>query len=584
MHSRWRNQNSITQFTQHCVDPDADIRDQLGRPHKLNSGPRCGRCLASLAFEHRRRIMKIARRSPTITFRLMTVIVVCGVVVCRIGNAEEPRDLRLHDMLVINEDNSHFFGSRKQEDMNLNGLHAWVDQYAGSSVTHLFLCTTAMRASFRSKSRDAIWDPVDGKEPTDPWPQNAKRLHEAGLDPYKVWIARCRANKISPWLSMRMNDTHNTDVRDNFQHSSFWRKHPQFWRVPNSPGGSAMNYAHAEVREHHMAFVREMLDRYDPDGLELDWMRFPYHLTPGSEREERRILTEFVREVRSLTTDWSKKREHPILLGVRAPAHPDAAAGLGMDAVEWARNGLVDLIVPCPFYFSSDFDIPIELWHERLKDTAKAVAVVPGLESSARPWPGGEPVGNTLETLRGFAASSYHRGADGVYLFNWMDANDWPVSGSDYKLLLRDGVGAKVVASAARRHPVCFRDAIPAGFPSDVQLPSDARVGRTFRIHIGPNPDSGNVWAIAGLAKRDGLADARFQAKLNGQTLKAAEDLVGTKMIGGETARAIRFVCPLNAVKAGYNELNLRQIAGSAGQQIVWVEIRVDPSNQASRP
>ena len=113
----------------------------------------------------------------------------------------------------------------------------------------------------------------------------------------------------------------------------------------------------------------------------------------------------------------------------------------------------------------------------------------------------------------------------------------------------------------------------------NVQLPAASRVGKAFRVHIGPNPDSGKVWAIAGLAKRDGLTDARFQAKLNGQTLKPAEDLASMETIGGETARAIRFPCPLGAVKAGYNEFDLRQIGGSVDQQIVWVEIRVDPSN-----
>jgi len=523
--------------------------------------------------------MQFSGLLTTLLLNSLTVIAICGVVDCRIGKAEEPRSVRLHDMLVINEDNSHFFGSRKPEEMNRKGLHAWVDQYAGSSVTHLFLCTNAMRASFRSKTRDAIWDPVNGKEPKHPWPQNAKRLHEAGIDPYTVWIARCREKKLSPWLTMRMNDVHNTEDRDNFQHSTFWRTHVKFWREPNHEHGSGLNYAHAEVREYQMAFVRELLERYDPDGLELDWMRFPNHLTPGKEREERRILTGFVRDVRRLTRQWSRKRRHPILLGVRAPAHPDAAAGLGMDAMEWARNGLVDLVVPCPFYFSSDFDIPIELWHEGLKGAPHPVAVVPGLESSVRPWISGTPVGNTLETLYGFAASAHHRGANGVYLFNWMDANNWPVSGMDYKLLLKHGVGTKFVAGAARRHPVCFRDAVPAGFSMSVQLPADARVGKTFRIHIGPCPNSGKAWAIAGLAKRDGLADARFRAKLNDQTLKTAGDLKSLERIGGDTARAIRFAVPLNAVKAGFNELDLRQIGGSTGQQIVWVEIRITAGN-----
>ena len=79
--------------------------------------------------------------------------------------AAAPAQSPLRNMLVINEDDSHFFGTRKPEDMTLAGLHAFVDQYANSAVTHLFLCPNAMRASFRSSTRDAIWDPVAGVEP-----------------------------------------------------------------------------------------------------------------------------------------------------------------------------------------------------------------------------------------------------------------------------------------------------------------------------------------------------------------------------------------------------------------------------------
>lgn len=497
------------------------------------------------------------------------------------GKAAGKRGKNLCDMLVINEDNSHFFGSRKPEDMALAGLYAFVDQYAGSAVTHLFLCPNAMRASFRSSSRDAIWDPVDGKEPQGMWPQNAKRLHEAGLDPYKVWIDRFREKGVSPWLTMRMNDVHDVGNLDSYMHSSFWRTHPEYWRVPNgsaSPWVSrAMNYAHAAVREHHMAFVRELLERYDPDGLELDWMRFGYHLTPGRERKESGILTDFVREVRLLTTEWSNTRGHPILLGVRVPAHPDAASGLGMDAVLWANEGLVDMVVPCPFWTSSDFDIPVELWLERLGKAADRVTVAPGIEHNARPWPGAPAVANDLAALTGFAASANHRGADSLYLFNWMDSGTRPVPASDYTLLVRDGLAKQPVLKALRRHPVCFRDTVPSGFPNGAQLPADAREGRNFRIQMGPKPATGNAWAIAGLAKREGVADATFEASLNGRALGAVEDVVNLNGFGGGTVRAIRFPCPLDAVKDGYNKLHIRQVGGSVTQRIVWVEMRIEP-------
>ena len=113
------------------------------------------------------------------------------------GAKPQPQPVRIQGMLALNEDNSHFFGTRKPDEMTLAGLQAFVDQYAGSAVTHLFLNPNAMRASFRSRTRDAIWDPVNGKEPTDLWPCNAKRLFESGLDPYAVWIAQPRERRFA---------------------------------------------------------------------------------------------------------------------------------------------------------------------------------------------------------------------------------------------------------------------------------------------------------------------------------------------------------------------------------------------------
>jgi hypothetical protein len=378
-----------------------------------------------------------------------------------------------------------------------------------------------------------------------------------------------------------MNDVHSVDEPGNFMHSSFWRTHAELWRVPNGSASPwvnrAMNYAHAEVREHQTAFVRELLERYDPDGLELDWMRFGYHLTPGRERDETAILTSFVRATRTLADEWSRKRGHAILVGVRVPAHPDAAAGLGMDAVRWAGEGLVDLIVPCPFWSSSDFDIPVELWRERLGTAAARVTVAPGIEHNARPWPGGAAVANDLATLRGFAASAYHRGADSLYLFNWMDSETRPVTANDYTRLVRDGLSRQAVVAAPRRHPVCYRDTVPSGFPSGVQLPVEARAGGSFRIHVGPKPVSGKAWAVAGLAQRDGVTETRLEAQLNGRALSAAESVAGPTGFGGGTVHAIRFPCPLDSLQDGYNKLRLRQTDGPVAQQIVWVEIRLDP-------
>ena len=515
-------------------------------------------------------------KMPSYTPIGVTLMLVIGAAS---GGAEPGQPLGL----VINEDNSHFFGSRSPDAMTLEGLHQFVDQYAGTKVSHLFLCPNAMRASFNSKTRDAIWELGDQDMPAGGgrrWMDNARLLHERGLDPYAVWIDRCREKGISPWLSMRMNDLHDVTNEKSFMHSTFWLEHPEYWRVPGSTSGSwtdrALDYGVPEVREHAVAFVRELLDRYDPDGLELDWMRFGWHFKPGEEAQGAEILTDFIREARRLTEDWSETRGHPIRLGARVPTHPDAATGLGMDGVRWAKEGLVDMLVPTPFWTTSDFDVPVELWRARLGNACDKVVLAPGLEFNLRAYPGGGAVPNDLESIRAFAAAAWHRGADQIYLFNHMDSETIPVSGSDYRILIENGLGPGVVTALPRRHVQTFRDTVPPGFDAGVVLPADTAGGVVIRLNIGPKPATGRVVFIAGMAQRDGLEEVRFEVSVNGEACAAIEDAEDPAQYPG-VARALQFDCPLATVKAGYNEIAIKQTDGPAPQQIVWAEIRIEP-------
>lgn len=510
----------------------------------------------------------------------------CGTlgVLLLAGMAVQAHGAESAPWMVINEDNSHFYGSRSPEEMTIEGLNAWVDQYAATKVTHLFLNSNAMRASFDSKTFDAIWELGDQAVPPEgfakKWFENARILHERGLDPYQAWIARCREKGLSPWLTMRMNDVHDVSDTTNFMHSTFWLKHPDYWRVPESTGAwtdRALDYGIPEVREHHMAFIRELLERYDPDGLELDWMRFGYHFKPGQEQQGGETLTEFMRQVRALTREWEANRGHPIKLGARVPAHPDAAVGLGMDGVRWAREGLVDLLVPTPFWASTDFDVPIELWRERIGYGAAGIRLMAGAEVLVRAWPGGEALCHDLLSVRGFAAAEWHRGSDGIYLFNFMDPA--PIQGgvAAYRDLLEQGLAYDVVQRLPRRHPVTYRDTVPSGMSNGAVLPIDGPEGGEFRIYAGPKPEGGSVIFLAGLADREGVADSRFDAKLNGQACEETQDYAGDTEYPG-VKRAVQFACPLEALQQGYNTVTLKQREGGSPQQAVWAELRIEPA------
>lgn len=485
--------------------------------------------------------------------------------------------------LILNEDDSHFFGSRSAEQMNLEGLHAFVDQYANTAVSHLFLCPNAMKASHRSKVRDAIWEMGEGQKPPQEefakkWCENVRLLDERGLDPYAVWIARCRKKKISPWLSMRMNDVHNVDDVDNYIHSSFWRKHPDYWRVPGGKGWTdrALDYGIPEVREHAMAYVRELLERYDPDGLELDWMRFGYHFRPGKEAEGVAILNQFMREARGLTRQWSAKRGHPIKLGARVPTLPDAARGLGMDGVTWVREGLVDMLVPTPFWATTDFDIPIELWRERIGGTAKNIVLTAGAEILVRAYPAAKPIEEDITSTRGFAAACLQRGADCIYLFNYMDPGPMTGGQDAYRTLLQEGLSLKTVTQKPRRHVVTYRDTVAPGMSSDVLLPVDGFKGGTFRIYSGPASKKADAFVVAGLAQADGMTQSRFEIMINGKQCAPSSDLADLSLFSG-VAKAVQHLCPPDGLRGGYNEIQIKQLPGEAQQKIIWVELRIVP-------
>lgn len=483
--------------------------------------------------------------------------------------------------IAINEDDSHFFGSRKPEEMSIEGLHAFVDQYAGTRVSHLFLCPNAQKASHDSAVWDSIWElGAEQRAPEEgfakQWCDNARLLHERGLDPYAIWIARCRGKGISPWLSMRMNDVHNVDDPDSYIHASFWREHPDYWRVPGSTGGwvdRAFDFGIAEVRAHHMAYLRELLERYDPDGIELDWMRFGYHFKPGHEAQGAELLTQFMRDARALAKEWSAKRGHPVLLGARVPAHPDAAVGLGMDGIRWAKEGLIDRLVPTPFWATTDFDIPIELWRERLGDAAKKIVLCAGGEILLRAHPGGGAVENDLASTRGFAAAHLHRGADQIYLFNYMDPDPMRGPAGSYRKLLEEGLDMETVRKQPRRHPLTYRDTVPAAVPNGAQLPAVANVKKEYAFHIGPRPAS-DALLVVGLDQPATLKDLQASVAVNGTETPVIPELATSHVsLLPDGVHSLALPLGKELLVDGANTLSLQLDNAPDSLSVVWLEL-----------
>ncbi|MEA3365050.1 MAG: hypothetical protein U9Q79_05365, partial [Candidatus Hydrogenedentes bacterium] len=74
----------------------------------------------------------------------------------------------------------------------------------------------------------------------------------------------------------------------------------------------------------------------------------------------------------------------------------------------------------------------------------------------------------------------------------------------------------------------------------------------------------------------DGAETASFDSTVNGQRCNPIDDAAEPGQYPG-VVRAVRFACPLNALKDGYNEVRIQQHAEHLEQQIIWAEIRIEP-------
>lgn len=465
---------------------------------------------------------------------------------------------------VINEDNDHYF---KQDAslMTKRALENYIDSFADTGVTHFFMCPNGQRTSYRTSVWEAIWDDVDGKPPTDIWALNAKKLFDDGIDPYSVWIARCRERGISPWLTMRMNDVHFVTTKGYFRNMNYWRANPQLWRVPNGAGGTwtdyAFDYSKPEVQKYSLALVRELLERYDVDGLELDWMRFCLHLTPGKSFEQRGVLTDFVRRVREIADEIGRKRGRRIGICARVPAEPDVGAWLGMDAVEWAKEGLVDMLVPSCFFSSADFDMEARSWRK----AGVKIPLLPALDNGVCGSRRLRRIIMDRAMYNGWIANMRYGGfSDGLYFFNLV------YSPKLFAELVRADISDSALERLPRRHVLSFRDYMesPEASRRMERLPEKISSRAEFAIQCGKVPPSGEVSAHVDFRDSPDFEKSVFEASLNGGKPVRAEPAAPV----GKGRRGARFRFEPGSARDGVNSLKISLVSG-APQTVEWAEI-----------
>ena len=521
--------------------------------------------------------------------------------------------------IILNEDFMHFIMTRHKcgIDVTREVIESFIDQYTGSQVTDFVLNLNASLSycpsdvlqtsfnKFKQKQENGL--PVDYSDTY--LALSYDIFINKGLDMYEIMISRLRRNGISPWLSFRMNDIHENSNPTSALASDFRyeAKARGLSRIAHRPLKDyydiCLNFMIDEVRQRWLTYIDEQLERYDADGIELDFMREIFCFCPGDEVAGRKIITGFIRSVKESAARHGTERGHEIKIMVRVPPDPAHAYQLGFDVYTWVKEKLVDILVATPRWATCDSTMPVESWVRMFE--SDTVEIAAGLEILCANRPDLQidfhDCFNTPEMARGFAVQYLSAGCDRIYLYNYMDKpstkgkqrkgtmalgtsfegikdvmTESAVAECSYGEVLATIGQLKTSAGLARRHVMTYRDIIPYWEPQKALLPLHiAPLQHRFAsIGTGKIPAGCEAVLIIGVGKLTDVGDLSVWCNC-----RHCRYICETEIFPRYTNNpVIAYEIDHESLK-GYSQII--EMASNAGGLIIdYIEIRVQPKKK----
>jgi hypothetical protein len=241
-------------------------------------------------------------------------------------------------------------------------------------------------------------------------------LFEAGTQPLQVLLEHSHKRGMAFTAGFRMNDTHGGEhfpVRANFVES-----HPE-WQLQDDRDGGGYNegfpldFTFDEVRDYKFRVMREVVDRFDVDGIEMTF-RDPVYFPFPEGRNRRHLMTSLVSRLRDMLDEFSETRGRRIQLGARVFSTIDECLDMGLDVPEWISEGLLDYVSPMDTMFC-DFNAEYEEFGNLTRPTSCMLYPTLNQWTSRRMRMSGG--GMAPSNCRALAQTFYGAGADGLTIY-----------------------------------------------------------------------------------------------------------------------------------------------------------------------
>ena len=298
-------------------------------------------------------------------------------------------------------------------------LHAQVDRHVEVGSTFISFGAGSSEHAYGiypSRILEPWWSGVSDEELS---PDQRKsrdlllRYYERGTDPLTIVIERAHQKGLKVFAEFRVN---RYAREPSYGQSSFFHEHPELLLKDAQTKGNEhrMNWARPEVREHHLAFYTDLLERYDVDGIDLEFRR----AVPFFEKDEPdkvQHMNEFMKRLRQEADRIGARRNKHISIAIQClwdresqtrPWLDKDPLNHGLDYATWAKEGYVDILIPTLWSYYNRVPGDVSRYKAMVQGTkCKIYAyVVP----SGRDRPEID-----LPTLRELAKK-----CDGLYIFN----------------------------------------------------------------------------------------------------------------------------------------------------------------------
>ncbi len=244
---------------------------------------------------------------------------------------------------------------------------------------------------------------------------NVRALMDECGGPVTALSQLCREAGLQFFPRVRMSSHYEIDPR-NPAYGRFRRDNPELLigkpgeelAVGSLPWGqrTGLNYAFPEVREYMRRIIFETFERFDVDGVELDYMRHPGVFRSDEAYQNRYLMTDLIERVRDRLKEVGDERGRDLQLAVRVPPTLADSVRIGLDVERWIRDGLVDIVAVGGGFIP--FETPIREFVEAAEDSG---CLIYGCIEATRHMDD--------DAVRALAARWLSHGATGVYLYNF---------------------------------------------------------------------------------------------------------------------------------------------------------------------